>query len=80
MRVLSWHAPPGERPTGLPYPVRESICKTVGEGLAPPAVSRNFSLHPSGRSGTGPDGKTGEFPIFRRGGCPHPPAGPLSQT
>ena len=26
------------------------------------------------RSGTGPYEKTGEFPVFCRGGCPHPPA------
>ena len=32
MRVTSWLAP-GGRPKGLPYPVRECLCRTVGEGL-----------------------------------------------
>ena len=29
---------------------------------------------PTGRPVSGPYGKTGEVPVFRRGGCPHPPA------
>ena len=33
---------------------------------------------PAGRPVSGPYGKAGEFPVFRRGRCPHPPASKCS--
>ena len=44
-------------PRASPTQSRKSFLRTVGEGLAPPAVSRKVSRKPTGRSGTGSCGE-----------------------